>query len=123
MRPSNYIKTKGNLIEVCLDVMFKKEGKSVVSYAPALELSGCGKDIEEAKRSFDIVLREYIKYTRENGTLEADLIRHNWRKEFSEQKEVFVGMDFGLMLVSNEQARSMTRGKFSKSNERVTIPC
>ena len=123
MTPTNYIKTEGNKIEVCLDVIFKKEGDAIVSYAPALELSGCGKDEEEARKSFEIVLNAYIKYTIENGTLEADLVRHNWKKEVIKQQEVFAGQEFPLILLSNELARSMTRGRFSKSSERMTISC
>ena len=121
MRPTNYIRTEGDRIEICLDVLFKKEGGSFVSYAPALELSGCGRDFDEARKSFEIVLREYVRYTRENGTLEADLLRHNWKKEFISKREVYTGLDFTLLLASNEQAKSMTRGNFEKRSERITV--
>lgn len=123
MKTTNYIRINGNKIEISLDVIFKKEGDAIVSYAPALELSGCGKSEEEAKRSFEIVLTEYVKYTKRNGTLEADLLRHNWKKEVVRQKEVFNGLDFPSVLLLNEQARTMTNGKFMKSNELMTVTC
>ena len=123
MTSTNYIKASGNRVEVCLDVIFKADAGVVVSYAPALNLSGCGKTIEEAKQSFEIVLREYIKYTREHGTLEEDLLRHNWKKESLTKRELFVGQDFWLILVSDEKAQSMTRGNFSKSSEILSIAC
>ena len=33
---------------------------------------------EGAKKSFEFVLKDYLDYTVENGTLEQDLINHGW---------------------------------------------
>ena len=119
MIKSNYIKIDKERIEIRLDVLFKKDGREIVSYAPALNLSGCGKDIEEAKESFAIVLREYIKYTFDHGTLELDLARHNWVKE----TKYFSAPTFGQILISNPEAQRFTAGDYSKMNERLTISC
>ena len=121
---TNYIKSDGNKIEICLEVLFQEDKDGVVvSFAPALNLSGCGRSIQEAKESFQIVLREYILYTREHGTLEEDLIRHNWTKSSVMPKTVFTGLELDSSLFFNEQAKRITRGNFSKSNERISISC
>ena len=56
-----------------------KDDEAYYSYCPALELIGYGNDKEEAKKSFKIVLEEYIRYTTENQTLLADLKNHGWK--------------------------------------------
>ena len=38
---------------------------------------------EGAKKSFEYVLKDYLDYTVENGTLEQDLLNHGWRKSKS----------------------------------------
>ena len=38
---------------------------------------------EGAKKSLEWVLKDYLEYTVENGTLEQDLLSHGWRKSKS----------------------------------------
>lgn len=123
MASPNHIIILDNKIEVRLDVIYKIEGNAIVSYAPALDLSGCGKDEEEARKSLKIVLNNYIKFTIKNSTLEADLAKHNWKKHVNKQHEIFEGPEFPLILMTSDQAKSMTRGAFSKSNVRITVSC
>lgn len=116
----NYIHIKDGAIDVCLDVLIKKDQNNVyISYAPALDLSGCGNSLEEARRSFEIVLTEYLKYTLENGTLEQDLLEHKWKKE----ENAFESPAFWAIFRTNKAAQEMYAGDFSKSQERITIAC
>ena len=61
---NNYIHIHDGFVDVCLDVLIRKDKDDVyLSYAPALDLSGCGHSVEEAKKSFATVLTEYLKFT------------------------------------------------------------
>ena len=40
-----------------------KEGDNFIIYSPALDLSGYGKSEAEAKKSFNVALEEFSKYT------------------------------------------------------------
>ena len=43
-------------------------------YAPALEVVGYGKSEEDAEHSFNIVLDEFLTYTKAHNTLETNLL-------------------------------------------------
>jgi predicted RNase H-like HicB family nuclease len=62
-----------------LNLVAFKDDEAYYSYCPALELIGYGDNEEEAKKSFEIVLEEYINYTTENNTLIKDLEKHGWK--------------------------------------------
>ena len=79
------IRTSNNHISVELSVFVYKDieypnGDMYIAYCPELDLAGYDTTEENARASFGCVLREYLDYATENGTLEADLINHGWRK-------------------------------------------
>lgn len=45
-----------------LAIFLFKEDDNYIAYSPALDLSGYGKTEEEARNSFNIVLKEYFDY-------------------------------------------------------------
>ncbi len=47
-------------------------------YSPALDLTGYGKNEEEAKNSFDITLKEFMRYTDNKNTIIKELQKHGW---------------------------------------------
>ena len=107
-------------VDVCLDVLIKKDENNVfISYAPALDLSGCGYSLEEAQQSFETVLTEYLKYTISNGTLEEDLLAHHWKKEADQ----YASPAFWVIFRTNKAAQEMYAGDFSKSQKRMTVAC
>ena len=117
---NNYIRIQNGTIDVCLDVLIKQDQDGVfISYAPALDLSGCGHSLEEAKKSFETVLTEYLKYTIQNGTLEKDLLEHKWKKV----DNTFASPAFWVIFRTNKEAQRMYAVDFSKSQERMTIAC
>ena len=63
-------------IKVWLDVFSYKEDGVQMMYAPALDLCGYGTTMDEAKRSFEVVVSEYLRFGLENRTLEDDLRAH-----------------------------------------------
>lgn len=72
------INNTGILAELSL-FMFK-EGDVYHAYCPELDLVGYDYSEEDAKKSFEWVLKDYLDYTIKNGTLEQDLLNHGWRK-------------------------------------------
>ncbi|MBO4801101.1 MAG: hypothetical protein J5545_04465 [Bacteroidaceae bacterium] len=54
------------------------DGDVWIAYCPELDLVGCDHGEESAKKSFEIVFRDYLDYTIEQGTLEQDLLAHGW---------------------------------------------
>ena len=79
------ITRKGNDISLEVSVFVYKDpnypnGDMYIAYCPELDLSGYDRTNRGARKSFQIVLKDYIAYTLENGTLEEDLIEHGWKK-------------------------------------------
>lgn len=56
-------------------------GDMYIAYCPELDLVGYDTTEGKAKKDFRVVLSEYLEYALQNGTLEADLISHGWRKK------------------------------------------
>ena len=58
-------------------ISFEEDGLTFV-YAPALDLTGYGKNEDEAKRSFEITLKEFVKYTDNKSAIVKELEKHGW---------------------------------------------
>ena len=114
MMKSNYITVHNGQIDVCLDVVFFMENNVWIAYAPALDLSGYDYTEDGAKRSFQIVLEEYLRYSVQNHTLENDLAQHGWNKKKEEQ---FSSLDFLGLLSQNERLRGVVGNDYSKHSE------
>ena len=63
-----------------LAIFLFKEDDNYITYSPALDLSGYGKTEEDARNSFNVVLKEYFDYSISKGTLYKDLKSHGWNK-------------------------------------------
>lgn len=64
---------------VNLPVAFITEGKRVIAYTPALDLSTSGKDETEAKARFGEIVGIFFKDLLEQGTLGSVLSELGWR--------------------------------------------
>ena len=69
MNVSNYIKVKDGGIDARLDVFFYENDGFMIAFAPALDLMGYGKTVDDAKASFEIVIEDFFEYSLENNTL------------------------------------------------------
>jgi hypothetical protein len=67
-------------LELNLPVSFIQEGKKVVAYTPALDLSTSGESEDEAKRRFSEIVAIFFKDLIENGTVDAVLSDLGWHK-------------------------------------------
>ena len=59
-----------------LAIFLFREDDNFIAYSLALDLSGYGKTEEDARNSFNIVLKEYFDYAINEGTLYEDLKSH-----------------------------------------------
>ena len=80
------IQNKRGGIEVQVEVGILKEGKQYVAYCPALELSGYGDSIKDAKKSFETVMAIFLEDTSKKGTLEKILVSLGWTLKRSDYK-------------------------------------
>lgn len=64
-----------------LMLYFKDEMNNHFIYSPHLDLTGYGISLAEAKKSFEIVLNDFLDYTIENNTLHSVLISLGWNSE------------------------------------------
>lgn len=74
----------GNNVSAELSVFVYKDmnypnGDMYIAYCPELDLVGYDTTNRKARKSFESVLKEYIDYTVQNGTLEQDLLEHGWK--------------------------------------------
>lgn len=76
----NTIEINNTGIKVDISVFLFKEDDVFHAYCPELDLVGYDYTEDGAKKSFEFVLKDYLDYTVENGTLEQDLLNHGWRK-------------------------------------------
>ena len=117
MKSTNYIRIQDGRIDSRLDVMFYVEDGVTFAYAPALDLVGYGKNEDEAKDSFEIVIAEYFKFTTENNTLEADLRAHGW---VAKEEESFNSPLFVDILKKNKQLQNVVNNDYSKVSEQFS---
>ncbi|RZK20309.1 MAG: hypothetical protein EOO56_12865 [Hymenobacter sp.] len=76
--PQRIKKTPGG-ITLEVQVFLVPEGKQIVAYCPALELSTYGDSQEDAKGAFSEVLASFIQDTQAKGTLEKVLLELGWK--------------------------------------------
>ena len=88
--------------DVSVNLVQFKQDKSYVLYAPALEVYGYGRTIDEAKESFVTSVEEFIRYTLNKNTLKSELKRLGWKVKGTKNKRTFKTPDFAQLLVQND---------------------
>lgn len=56
------------------DAIIFQEGKAYVAHSPELDVSSCGKDIDEARRNLKTAVRLFVEEAEKLGTL-GDILR------------------------------------------------
>lgn len=64
---------------VTVQIFFIRDGKYVVAYCPAFELSSYDTQLESAKSSFDEVMRIFAEETARRSSLETTLLELGWK--------------------------------------------
>ncbi len=73
-------KKSSEKIKIRLTLFEFKEDSNFILYSPSLDISGYGKTVAAAKKSFDITIQETISYCYKNNTLSALLTSLGWYK-------------------------------------------
>jgi hypothetical protein len=71
-------KSKVSMVSVELFLIIFQEEDLFFAYSPELDLTAYGDDEAEAKKEFDVVLKNYLEYAFKKGSLHHDLIAHGW---------------------------------------------
>lgn len=67
-------------IEAKIPVLFFQEGKKVVAYSPALDLSSCGDTEQQARKRFGEAALIFLSEIHKMGTLKEVLEECGWHK-------------------------------------------
>ena len=99
---------------------FIDEGVRII-YSPALDLSGYGKTVAEAKVSFELTLEEFVSYTSNKNSLQKELKRLGW--EIKKKSKPYSAPELSSMLQKNDYLANIFETKdFKKYNETVALP-
>lgn len=113
---SNYIKITKDGIDANLDVFIYENDGFQIAYAPALDLMGYGKTIEDAKASFEIVIEDFFECGIQRKTLNTYLKEHGWTNEA--KKVEFKSPQVWIILQRNKQLQEI----FSSDFQKQTVP-
>lgn len=114
MKNESFIKVRKGNVEAKLDVFIYENDGFMVAYAPALDLMGYGKTVEDAKASFEIVVDDFFETTIKKNTLAQYLQEHGWTKE--SRKVEFVSPLALNILEANEQLQDIFATDFQKQS-------
>lgn len=101
---ASYI-NKNKKIEVLISVFIWKDESVVYAYSPSLDLTGYGNTIAEAKKSFEVTLQEFVKYTANKKTLFDELEYLGWA--VNRKKKTMFAPDTRELLNDNEIFRKI----------------
>ena len=82
----DYKNKSGNVKVKLLLFHFQDEKNIHFIYSPHIDLTGYGKNITEAKKSFNIVFEDFIDYTLKKKTLSKVLSNLGWKLKGSAKK-------------------------------------
>ncbi len=112
---------KGIQVDVSVYLYLDKdypEGDMYAAYCPELDLVGYDITPEGARKSFEVVMKDYIDYSIENGTLEKDLLAHGWKKK----KNGTISEPSYLTMFRNTELKNvMNHKEFSKFSVPVVV--
>lgn len=91
---------------------FVDDGVHIV-YCPALDLSGYGYSIDEAKKSFSEVFEQHITYCINKNTLHEDLLKHGWNVRGKKSRDI-KAPKLEDLLKRNEAFRDILKKDYSK---------
>lgn len=109
----------GTSIDIHLAVYTFVDGGASIAYCPALDLSGYGETEEQAKSSFEEVMKQYIKYGISHGTLFRDMKKYGWNIANNKASSPLTIK----MIKKNDILRDIVENKdYCKYSESISIP-
>jgi hypothetical protein len=109
-------------ITVNVPVLSFKEDNAHIIYCPALDLSGSGNTLSEARESFVTVVTEYLDYTTHKGTLWTDLKKLGWTIQKNKKKPATPPPMSELLESNDEFSRIFDNYSYKKFDTGVSLP-
>lgn len=111
------------IVKVRLDIISFEEDEIKICYSPALDLSGYGIDEEAAKKSFEISLEEFLRYTTNKNTLIEELKKLGWEVKGRKNNRIFKPPYLDQLFQNREYLLDIVRNKnFSRTTRDINIP-
>ena len=108
-------------VEVIVDLFqFEEDGVTII-YSPSFYLSGYGKDVEEAKQSWETTMEEFLRYTMNKNTFFTELEKLGWKSTNKKQCESPNLAD--LITKRDYLAEILNEKNFTKFDQRIAVPC
>ncbi len=107
---------QGTGISVSIPVVLYEEDNIHYAYCAALDILGYGNTEEEARKSFEIIIEETLRYAVSHGTLDALLKGNGWHKNQPPRTSDLIAHNSELAdIINNKPYRSIMTD--------ITIPC
>jgi len=92
-------------------------------FAPALDVAGYGNSESEAVQSFNLTLKEFLRYTINKGTLQDELTRLGWKMRGRKTDRKFKLPAFDELVRRNEELKQVvSTHDFQVRQETVSLP-
>ena len=105
--------------EVRLRIVQFEEDGFIILYSPALDMSGYGKTIDDAKNSLSVNLQEFFRYTNNKKTLSTVLTELGWSNK---RKKVFTPpLDTKLAETNPTYADILNNKEYSMINQELEL--
>lgn len=115
-------KHKNKTASVKLGVIEFQEEGVFIFYAPALDVSGYGNTEEEARKSFDFVMDEFMAHLLKKGTLHKELKRLGWNIRSVNQKSIKAPSIEDLAKNNKHVHELLNGGDIRISQQETSIP-
>ena len=119
-------KVKKGLVTVNVSVpllSFKEDDDTFIVYSPALDVSGYGDTEEEARKSFEITLEEFINYTLNKKTFQSELTRLGWKIKKQTASHKYIPPQLDELFSSKDYLNSIIREKdFRSYRQNIQLP-
>ncbi|MEO7444035.1 MAG: hypothetical protein ABIT96_03960 [Ferruginibacter sp.] len=108
-------------VSINTQVFLFEEDNVYFAYNPALDLTGYGKDSNEAMSSLTVVLDEFLRYTLNKNTFFIELQRLGWK--IKSKKKQMSAPQMSDMINTNDQLKDIVNSKqYTTSNFLVNVP-
>jgi len=112
--------TSAQQVDLGLSLVSFIEDGTYIIYSPSLDLSGYGDTEQEAKESFEIALKEFLRYTLNKRTLSKVLKKLGWK--VSDKKRKYKEPNFDDLVKKKDYLADIVRDKeFQKINQNFNI--
>lgn len=101
-------------------ILFKEDGVTI-AYSPSVNIYGYGETESAAKKSFEVSVEEFFRYTLNKNTLKSELEALGWKVKGDARK--CTPPDISVSLAKNAEFRKIFDSQsFKKINRGISLP-